>query len=237
MSELAGHGNKAMQRHLGGLARAHLGFLIIPAQRAAAQRVATERAAATRAAAHRAAAHRAAAHRAAVGGTASDVGSPGTRVPVRLAALAAWLLTAGSGGVLLANWLASGRRRRAAGSPGRFRGSAGPSRGMVFSHFGLAIGGLGIWIGYLLTRWAPVAWIALAILLPVAGLGMATLIQAIPDPDPATGGDPVRHPPALPYAAVRTRKMPVVMIAAHGALATATLLLALLGSVAALGSR
>ena len=108
---------------------------------------------------------------------------------------------------------------------------------MVFSHFGLAIGGLGIWIGYLLTRWAPVAWIALAILLPVAGLGMATLIQAIPDPDPATGGDPVRHPPALPYAAVRTRKMPVVMIAAHGALATATLLLALLGSVAALGSR
>ena len=108
---------------------------------------------------------------------------------------------------------------------------------MVVSHFGLAIGGLGAWIGYLLTRWAPVAWIALAILLPVAGLGMATLIQAIPDPDPTPGGDPVRDPPALQSAAVRTRKMPVVMIAAHGALATATLLLALLGSVAALGSR
>jgi hypothetical protein len=104
---------------------------------------------------------------------------------------------------------------------------------MVFSHFGLAIGGLGTWIGYLLTLWAPVAWIALAILLPVAGLGMATLIQAIPDPD----GGPVRDPPALPSAAVRTRKIPVVMIAAHGALATATLLLALLGSAAALGSR
>src|SRR5260221_7296049 len=115
VSELAGHGNKAMQRHLGGLARAHLGFLIIPAQRAAAQRVATERAAAMRAAAHRAA----------VGGTASDVGPPGTRIPVRLAALAAWLLTAGSGGVLLANWLAPGRRRHAAGSPGQFRGSPG----------------------------------------------------------------------------------------------------------------
>ncbi len=162
-----------MQRHLGDLARAHLGFLIIPAQRS----------------------------------------------------------------VLLANWLAPGRRRHAAESPGPFRGSPGPSRGMVFSHFGLAIGGLGAWIGYLLTRWAPVAWIALAILLPVAGLGMATLIQAIPDPDPAPGGDPVRDPPALPSVAVRTRKMPVVMIAAHGALATATLLLALLGSVAALGSR
>ncbi len=64
-----------------------------------------------------------------------------------------------------------------------------------------------------------------AILLPVAGLGMATLIEAIPEPDPAP-----------PSAALR-RKMPVVMISAHGVLAIATLLLALLGSVAALGSR
>jgi hypothetical protein len=206
VSELADHGDKAVRRHLVRLARAHLGFLII-----AAQRIAAERAAASRAAAKR--------HRIAEGAATSDVRSPGTRVPVRLAALAAWLLTAGSGSVLLRNWLAHGRRRRAAGSPG-------PFRGLVFSHFGLALGGLSIWIGYLLTHWAPLAWIAFAILLPVAGLGMATVIEAIPEPDPAP-----------PSAALRRRKTPVVMISAHGVLAIATLLLALLGSVAALGSR
>lgn len=207
VSELADNRDKALRRHLVVLARAHLGFLIIPAQRVAA---AAERAAANRAAAER---------RHAAGAAASTVRSPGTRVPVRLAALAAWLLTAGSGSVLLRNWFTHGRRRRGARS-------RGPFRGLVFSHFGLALGGLSIWIGYLLTRWAPLAWIAFAILLPVAGLGMATLIDAIPDPDRDRG-----------FAAVRKRRMPVVMIAAHGLLATATLLLALLGSVAALRSR
>ena len=87
------------------------------------------------------------------------------------------------------------------------------------------------WIGYLLTHWAPLAWVALFILLPVAGLGMATLVQAIPEPDHAPSHRSVP-------AAVQTRNSaPVVMIAAHGVLATATHLLALLGSVAVLGSR
>ena len=102
---------------------------------------------------------------------------------------------------------------------------------MVLSHLGLAACGLCAWIGYLLTRWPPLAWTGLSMLLPVAALGMATLVQAIPEPDRAQ-----RRPSAMAGAPAKS-KAPVVMIAAHGVLATATLLLALLGSVAALGSR
>src|SRR5258708_9825103 len=120
---------------------------------------------------------------------------------------------------------------RARGGRGRGPGGAGGAPAVVFTHLGLALGGLGAWIGYLLTRWPPLAWAGLSMLLPVAGLGMATLVQAIPEPDRA----PRRQSGTA--GAPTTRKAPVVMIVAHGVLATATLLLALLGSVAALGSR
>ena len=149
---------------------------------------------------------------------------------------------------------------------------------MLLAHLGFALAGLAVWSAYLLTGLAALAWAALLALLPVAGLGMATLILTIPDPNsgqPATsqpGSGPGSEPGPLPAlvpaggasgparadsaragraradgSAVTTREAavpgkprparpPVLLIAAHGALATATILLALLGAVAAVAS-
>ena len=69
---------------------------------------------------------------------------------------------------------------------------------MALGHAGLAIGGLTCWLSYLVTGQPAFAWLALCVLLPVAGLGIATLMQAIsdPDPDPDPGaGAAVSHEP------------------------------------------
>jgi hypothetical protein len=187
------HADKARRRHLAGLARARLGYLIGAAQREAAARAAAR----SRRPSRRGA------------GPESGPATPGWHLPVRVAALVAWLLTAGSGAVLVGRRLA--RRRPVLG---------GRLPGVLVSHFALAVGGLAVWTGYLLSGWAPLAWAALGILLPVAGLGMATLILTVPDP--GTGPGPLRG-----------GKAPVLVIAGHGALATLTLLLALLAAIAA----
>ena len=198
--QLALHAGKARRRHLVGLARAHLANLIGAAQREAA-------------AAARAAARSGRPSRPRTGSAAGPATS-GWHIPVGVAALIAWLLTAGSGAVLVGKRLA---RRRGSVLRGRL-----PA--VLVVHLGLAVGGLATWTGYLLSGWAPLAWAAVGILAPVAGLGMATLLLTIPDPSSGPG------------PGTRSRA-PVVVIAGHGALATLTMLLALLGAVAAVVSR
>jgi hypothetical protein len=230
VAELSDSGNKAIRRHLAGRARAQLGVLI------SAQRVAAARAARKQRTAKSPRA------------TSGRPSSRAIHVPIGLAALVAWLLTAGSGGVLLAKWRAQARRRALAGL-------ARASPAVALSHAGLAIGGLTCWLSYLVSGQPAFAWLALCVLLLVAGLGIATLMQAIADPDPDVGAA-VSHGPALNArtepagsiravatamttrpARTRSGRPPVVIIVTHGVLATATLLLALLGSVAALGTR
>lgn len=97
---------------------------------------------------------------------------------------------------------------------------------MAFSHAALATTGLVTWAGYLITHWTALAWAALGLLLPVAGLGIATLIDALPDPGSDATGEPGP-------GSRRAARAPVVVIVAHGALATGTLLLVLLGAVSA----
>ena len=99
-------------------------------------------------------------------------------LPISLAALAAWIATAAAGGSLMAGWLARGglRRRRTEG--------AGMPPAIIFSHFGLAVAGLAVWIAYVATNIKALAWVAVGVILPVAGLGMATLIAALPEPEP-----------------------------------------------------
>jgi hypothetical protein len=158
-------------------------------------------------------------------------------LPVSLAALAGWILTAAAGSYLLAGWLGPGglrRRARAAGVP--------PA--IIVSHFALAVAGLGIWIAFVAADLAVLAWIAVGLLLLIAGLGMATLVTGLPEAA-ATGGPEAaaaRGPAGqssqlatqLAGAAVAGRpRAPVTVIAAHGVLATATILLVLLAAIGA----
>ena len=76
---------------------------------------------------------------------------------------------------LLAGWIAHGGLRR------RYARVAGVPRAVIVGHFTLALTGLGIWIAFLATGVPALAWAAVAVVLSVAGLGMATLAGGLPE--------------------------------------------------------
>jgi hypothetical protein len=95
---------------------------------------------------------------------------------LNVAALVAWLVTAASGGYVLALWFAhGGTLRRRPGTVG-----TGAPAWVIFGHFGLALAGLAAWAAYLITGWTALAWACVLVLLPVAGLGMAALAIGLP---------------------------------------------------------
>jgi manganese efflux pump family protein len=185
---------------------------------------------------------------------------PASRLPVDLAALAAWAVTAAAGTWLLAGWIAQGGLRRG------YTRVAGVPRAVIVGHFTLALTGLGIWIGFLATSVAALAWAAVAVVLSVAGLGMATLAGGLPEqrrpgdglpeqrrpgdgllePQPATTANPalagavagatLRNAESAPERtaaiAVPAGK-PLAVIVLHGALASATILLVVLAAIGA----
>src|SRR6202035_1735681 len=53
---------------------------------------------------------------------------------------------------------------------------------IILGHFGLAVTGLGLWIAFMASDLRVLAWTAAGLLLPTAGLGMATLVTALPEP-------------------------------------------------------
>jgi hypothetical protein len=115
-----------------------------------------------------------------------------------------------------------------------------------------------VWGAYLATGLAAAAWAGCLLLLPVAGLGMALLILWLPERSLVTTTVPAATVPAaqaVPAGATAgtgavpganaaadaagprppaARHPPVLIVAAHGVFAVATILLALL---AAVGSR
>jgi manganese efflux pump family protein len=133
-----------------------------------------------------------------------------------IAALIAWLITAGSGGYLLGNWLAHGGTLRS-----RADGTGSPPA-VIIGHFGLALTGLVIWVIYLVAGWSALAWTAVGVLLPVAGLGMAALTVGLPGlPSlPALQGRPGRPVPAIAGSAA-AGSAPAGSSAADGAAAPA----------------
>jgi hypothetical protein len=144
---------------------------------------------------------------------------------LRFSALAAWLAAAGAGTYLLVGLLRRDRRprpsRRARGQPL-----------VPLSHAGLAISGLLIWIAFMVTAVAALAWADVGLTWLIAGLGMATLLGG-PDQQTgsatesaATGEQAGSSTAAFPSGA------PVIVIALHGVLATLTILLVLLAAVA-----
>ncbi len=159
---------------------------------------------------------------------------PSSGTPLRLAALAAWVATMLAGSWLLAGWLVHGGLRRR-------ESRSGVPRAVVVGHFTLALAGLGAWIAFVATGAAAVAWVAVAVILSIAGLGMATLAGGLPDAasdESASSGTDERASPG-PAAGTTVREAParvgrpVTLIAVHGALAATTILLVVLAAIGA----
>ena len=91
-----------------------------------------------------------------------------------VAALAAWLLTAGLGLYLFTIWLIEDDGSEDARSYRRLRAP------VVFGHAGLAVTGLGVWFIYLYVDIGRLAWIAILILVLVAILGVVMFTRWIP---------------------------------------------------------
>ncbi|MCP2280917.1 hypothetical protein [Nocardia amikacinitolerans] len=129
-----------------------------------------------------------------------------------IAALITWLLTAGGGSVLLGTWIAKGGAREPTAS------HLPPA--VVFGHFLLAAAGLIVWIIYLIADSTALAWIAFALLVPVAALGFGMLARWLPVYRARTAEVGDATPPE--------RHFPVAIVAAHGVLAVTTVVLVLL---------
>jgi manganese efflux pump family protein len=137
-----------------------------------------------------------------------------------IAALVLWILTAGGGFYMFAKWIAGGGHRR--------QDSRGFPPALIYGHLLLAAAGLVLWIIYLAVDNDPIGWAALIVLLPVALLGFTMLARWIPlyrntgaQLGPAGSAD--NHADAAPE-----RSLPPVVVAGHGVLAVATVILVLL---------
>jgi manganese efflux pump family protein len=181
---VAGGRHKAAWRRQAYLVGARLGYLTSPAQAASSVRPAV----------------------------AGPGPAPSRRsyAGLSLAALACWLLTAGSGSYILGRWISRGVVRRVL--------SGGPvfQPAVIVGHFGLAATGLAVWTAFAITGQAGLAWAGVGLLVPVAGLGMALLVLTS-----------AAAPPA------RRRRMPVLAVVGHGVLASGTVLLVLLAALGA----
>jgi hypothetical protein len=152
-----------------------------------------------------------------------------------IAALVAWVITALGGFVMLGQWISRGGLRQQRSGVTRF------PAGLMFSHLGLAAGGLVVWIAYLLTNQIRLAWVAFALLIPVALLGFImlarwipvyqgrTVTAGVPQASARTGSGPVETEPA-------ERHLPVPVVIAHGLFAVVTVVLVLLAALGAAGS-
>jgi hypothetical protein len=83
-----------------------------------------------------------------------------------LAALVTWLITASAGLYLLAIWLIEYDREFQSAAATRLPVP------VISAHVLLAVGGLGLWALYLITDTFRLAWVAVAVLVVVALLGL-----------------------------------------------------------------
>jgi hypothetical protein len=154
-----------------------------------------------------------------------------------LAALIAWVTTAGGGLYLLTIWLIEYDREFQSAAATRL---PVPVIGL---HALLAIIGMGVWTSFLITGRSGLSWVATAILLAVVGLGLTMAVRWIEvyrehtsraahrarapraAMAMAAGGPAGLHAPGSRVAAPPERNFPVPVVVAHGIFATATLIL------------
>ena len=144
-----------------------------------------------------------------------------------IAALIAWILTAGGGFFMLAKWVAGGGHR---GEHTKLPPA------MVFGHFLLAAAGLVLWIIYLAVDNDPIGWIALIALAPVAILGLVMFARWLPTyrsshATISAGGGSDASGQTSPE-----RSFPVAIVGGHGVLAVVTVILVLLTMLGVGGS-
>lgn len=115
-----------------------------------------------------------------------------------IATLVCWVFTASLGGYMLRGLIAHDGLRR------QLTVRDGLHPGVLVGHFSLALIGLVTWICYLITAREPVAWLAVALLVPGIGLGITTVTLWTPYPrSPGTarpGQESPRPAPAGPPA-------------------------------------
>jgi hypothetical protein len=148
---------------------------------------------------------------------------------MKWAALVTWVLTAGGGFIMLAIWLARGGMRQGGGGGGRIRPP------LILSHFLLAAAGLVVWIIYLIADKDALAWVALGILGVVALLGW-TMFFIWAGQRQRRLGPAAQHGGAAVAAEPAEQHFPVAIVALHGLLAVATVLLVLLTALGVGGS-
>ena len=126
---------------------------------------------------------------------------------MNIAALIAWIVTAGGGFYLLAAWIRHGGAR----TPGASRFPPA----LILGHAALAAAGLVVWLAFLAAGAAALAWIAFGLLVPIAALGFTMFFRWIPAyrdrpaVRPAGPGDAGRGRPGPGRAALpRGRRRP-----------------------------
>jgi len=141
---------------------------------------------------------------------------------VKWAALITWIVTAGGGFILLGLWLRRGGMAQSRQSGRVIRPP------LILSHFALAATGLVLWIIYVASDSDALAWIAFILLAVVALLGF-TMFAVWLQQRPGAGGSPSTAPAGSPSPSdPAERGFPVPIVAAHGIVAAATLVLVLL---------
>jgi hypothetical protein len=143
-----------------------------------------------------------------------------------IAALIVWVITALGGFVLLGTWIQRGGLQQQRSGASRFPAP------VVFGHFVLAAAGLVVWIVYVVTDTKALAWVAVVLLVLIALLGFTMFARWLPVR---------RAAPAAPGAEVSAevpaeKHLPVPVVAAHGVVAVATVLLVLLSALGVGGS-
>jgi manganese efflux pump family protein len=125
------------------------------------------------------------------------------------AALLAWVATALGGSALFLQWLRHrGLKQR--------EGIRAPR---LFSHAGLAVLGLAFWIGFIVSDERALAWVAVALLIVVAVLGVTMFAIWL-------RGHNERQHTVVPAET----SFPIPIVFGHGVLALTTLVLAVLAA-------